>query len=50
MAMDGTEATGTEMAARNAYSQAGDAWATAEYRQQVAATLVHRCLMELEQE
>ncbi|MDD5370524.1 MAG: FAD binding domain-containing protein [Anaerolineaceae bacterium] len=49
MAMDGTESTGAELAARNAYSQADDAWATAEYRQHVAPILVKRCLMELEQ-
>jgi len=44
LAMDGTEAEGAETAARNACSQAGDQWASAEYRQEVAATLVKRCL------
>jgi CO/xanthine dehydrogenase FAD-binding subunit len=46
LAMDGPEAAGAEAAARNAYSQAGDAWASAEYRQEVAGVLVRRCLEE----
>jgi CO/xanthine dehydrogenase FAD-binding subunit len=44
LAMDGTEAEGVEAAARNAYHEAGDAWASAEYRVDVAATLSRRCL------
>jgi CO/xanthine dehydrogenase FAD-binding subunit len=44
LAMDGTEADGIEAAARNAYHEATDDWASAEYRMDVAATLAKRCL------
>lgn len=44
LAMDGTEAEGLESAARNAYHEANDEWASAEYRMDVAATLAKRCL------
>ena len=44
LAMDGKGAIGIEMAAKNAAHDATDAWASAEYRQDVAATLAKRCL------
>jgi putative selenate reductase FAD-binding subunit len=44
LAMDGTEAEGLDAAARNAYHEAQDDWASAEYRMDVAATLAKRCL------
>jgi len=44
LAMDGTETTGLEAAAHNAYTNAGDRWASAEYRQKVATILAKRCL------
>ena len=44
LAMDGTEAEGLDAAARNAYHEANDEWASAEYRMDVAATLANRCL------
>jgi CO/xanthine dehydrogenase FAD-binding subunit len=56
LAMDGTEADGTdassadsmlrsaEAAARNAFHEATDEWASAGYRMDVAATLARRCL------
>jgi CO/xanthine dehydrogenase FAD-binding subunit len=44
LAFDGTEAEGVEIAARAAYSQAEDQWASAEYRQEMAAVLVKRCV------
>jgi CO/xanthine dehydrogenase FAD-binding subunit len=44
LAMDGTEAEGIESAAKNAYHEANDDWASAEYRMDVAATLAKRCL------
>ncbi|MDD2921732.1 MAG: FAD binding domain-containing protein [Anaerolineales bacterium] len=44
LAMDGTEADGLDAAARNAYHEANDEWASAEYRMDVAATLAKRCL------
>ncbi len=44
LAMDGTEADGLESAAQNAFHEANDQWASAEYRMDVAATLAKRCL------
>ena len=44
LAMDGTESEGVEAAARNAFHEATDEWASAEYRMDVAATLARRCL------
>lgn len=44
LAMDGTEADGADTAARNAYHEATDEWASAEYRMDVASTLAKRCL------
>jgi CO/xanthine dehydrogenase FAD-binding subunit len=44
LTMDGTEAGGLEAAARNAYHEASDEWASAEYRMDVAVTLAKRCL------
>jgi CO/xanthine dehydrogenase FAD-binding subunit len=43
LAMDGPEMDGAETAAEDAYASAGDEWATAEYRQEVARTLTGRC-------
>ena len=47
LAMDGTEAEGIETAARSAFNEATDEWASAEYRMDVAATLAKRCLESL---
>ncbi|HUI90199.1 MAG TPA: FAD binding domain-containing protein [Anaerolineales bacterium] len=47
LAMDGTEAEGIEAAAHNAFHEATDEWASAEYRMDVAATLAKRCLVNL---
>jgi CO/xanthine dehydrogenase FAD-binding subunit len=47
LALDGPEPGGVEEAAQNAYSQAGDVWASAEYRREVAGVLARRCLAEL---
>jgi len=47
LAMDGTEPDGIELAARNAFYESGDEWASAEYRISVAATLSRRCLEAL---
>lgn len=56
LAMDGTESEGidassaeavlrsAQTAARNAFHEAADEWASAEYRMDVAATLAKRCL------
>jgi len=43
LAMDGTESDGLETAARNAFHEATDEWASAEYRMDVAVTLARRC-------
>lgn len=48
LAMDGTEADGLEIAANNAYQEASDEWASAEYRMDVAATLARRCLEKIQ--
>jgi len=48
LAMDGTEAEGIETAAGNAFHEATDEWASAEYRMDVAATLAKRCLERLQ--
>ena len=47
LAMDGTEAEGLQVAARNALHDATDEWGSAEYRMDVAATLAKRCLDSL---
>jgi len=47
VAMDGPEPGGVETAARTAYSQAADVWASAEYRSDVAGVLATRCLNAL---
>jgi CO/xanthine dehydrogenase FAD-binding subunit len=47
LAMDGNEPGGAEEAARNAFAEAGDEWASAEYRSEVAKVLVKRCLEKL---
>jgi CO/xanthine dehydrogenase FAD-binding subunit len=47
LAFDGTEAEGIEIAARGAYSQAGDEWASAAYRQEIAGVLAKRCATRL---
>jgi len=47
LAMDGPESGGLATAARAAYSQAEDEWASAEYRQEVAGLLVKRCLEKI---
>ncbi len=44
LAMDGKGTDGIEAAAKNATHDASDQWASAEYRQDVAATLAKRCL------
>lgn len=58
LAMDGTESEGTsssdlvlrsaQAAARNAFHEATDEWASAEYRMDVAATLAKRCLERIQ--
>ncbi len=45
LAMDGKGTNGLEAAAKNAAHDASDEWASAEYRQDVAATLAKRCLV-----
>ncbi len=47
LAMDGSEDGGIETAARIAYHEAGDEWASAEYRAEMAAVLSNRCLRSI---
>jgi len=47
LAMDGTEAEGAETAARSAFHEATDEWASADYRLDVAAILAKRCLVDI---
>ena len=47
LAMDGTEPEGLETAARNAFQEATDEWASADYRMDIAAILAKRCLEHL---
>ena len=47
IAMDGSDQTGAELACRDAYFNAGDQWASAEFRREVAARLVLRCIERL---
>jgi CO/xanthine dehydrogenase FAD-binding subunit len=47
LAMDGPEGSGVVTAAREAYSRAGDEWASAEYRAKVAGRLAQRCIEDL---
>lgn len=47
LAMDGNESGGLEEAARNAYSEAADDWASAEYRMEISGVLAKRCEKEI---
>jgi CO/xanthine dehydrogenase FAD-binding subunit len=47
LALDGPEPEGAEIAARSAYSDAGDEWASAEYRREIAPVLARRCIEQL---
>jgi putative selenate reductase FAD-binding subunit len=44
MVFDGPDPEGAEIAAGDAFSEAGDHWASAEYRSDTAEVLVRRCL------
>jgi CO/xanthine dehydrogenase FAD-binding subunit len=48
LALDAGDSAGVEAAAQNAYDQAGDVWASAAYRREVAGVLARRCLAEVE--
>ena len=47
LALDGKAPNDLENAARNTFAEAGDAWATKEYRSEIAAVLAKRCLEKL---
>jgi hypothetical protein len=47
LAMDGPLPDGAQIAAADAYSQAGDEWASAEYRREMASLLTLRALDRL---
>ena len=44
LALDGNAPNDLEAAARNAFAEAGDDWASKEYRSEIAAVLAKRCL------
>lgn len=44
LAVDGTGSDDLDVAARNAFFEAGDEWASKEYRSEIAAVLTKRCL------
>lgn len=48
IAMDGPEDRGVDVAARDAYYDAEDQWATALYRREVASKLALRCLARID--
>lgn len=48
LVMDGPEMGGEVVAAQNSFSQAGDEWASAEYRQEMAGILVKRCVESIQ--
>ncbi len=47
IAMDGMGSDGVDIASRDAYFEAEDQWASAEYRREVAARLALRCVTRL---
>ena len=48
IAMDGPEGLGADVACRDAYFEAEDAWASAAYRREVAPKLAVRCLERID--
>jgi CO/xanthine dehydrogenase FAD-binding subunit len=48
IAMDGPDSSGVDLASRDAFYEAEDQWATAQYRREVAAILALRCMQHLE--
>jgi CO/xanthine dehydrogenase FAD-binding subunit len=48
VALDGPESGGIEAAVENVCAEAGDAWATSEYRQEMAKLLAQRALADVE--
>ena len=50
LAMDGTEPDGIVAAAKSSYQEAGDGWASSEYRADVAGILANRCLETINQQ
>lgn len=47
IAMDGPDESGADIACRDAYHEAEDQWASADYRREVAAKLAKRCLSKI---
>jgi hypothetical protein len=48
MIFDGPDSQGADIAARDAYSEANDQWASATYRSDTAGILVARCLSDID--
>ncbi len=49
IAMDGPQSFGADVASQDAFYEAGDQWATAAYRRDVASKLAMRCLTRIDQ-
>ena len=47
LVVDGKNGNGVEQAAKSAYSNAGDIWASSEYRSEMAGILTSRCFNQL---
>ncbi len=47
LVLDGPGVDGIEIAAQSAYEDAGDEWASAEYRREIAGVLALRCLQQM---
>ena len=47
LVFDGSESSGAEVSAKNAYSMAKDEWASSDYRQEIASILTARILSRL---
>jgi CO/xanthine dehydrogenase FAD-binding subunit len=48
LALDGNAPNDLEAAARNAFAEAGDEWASKEYRSEISAVLAKRCLEKVD--
>lgn len=48
IAVDGPDSSGVDLASRDAYFEADDQWATAQYRREVAAKIALRCVQRLD--
>ena len=50
LALDGNTPNDLQAAARNAFAEAGDEWASKEYRSEIAAVLAKRCMEAIDED